>query len=237
MPVSIGPSVVSSATDLAVVVVDGRHSAPGRHGAAVRAHTGRVPLNDRLGARVAVERAVGRGEDSVELHERTELAHLVEIDEAARDAELVLQCHGRLEVGDVAGPIEQEEVADLVEVDLCAGALFEPREGLDAAEPDRDVERVRELSPKAASGAARRSAGELVALDEADVDAGFGQVERGARADDTAPDDDDVRRGRERRHRRTRLRRKKPRLAGRSASRRMRYGYQSGPNGVATSTL
>ena len=124
-----------------------------------------------------------------------------------------------------------------MEVDLGAGTLAEPREGLDAAEPDRDVERIRELRAEAACGPARRTAGELVALEEADVDSGLGEVEGDARADDTASDDDDVRGGGERRHRRTRLRRKKPTFAGRSASRRMRYGYQSGPNGVATSTL
>ena len=76
-----------------------------------------------------------------------------------------------------------------------------------------------------------------VALEQADVDAGLGEMERDARADRAAPDDDDLRPSRERGHRRTRFCRKNPRFAGRSASRRMRYGYQSGPNGVATSTL
>ena len=37
--------------------------------------------------------------------------------------------------------------------------------------------------------------------------------------------------------RRTRLRATKSMFAGRSARRRMRYGYHCGPNGVATSTL
>src|SRR5439155_11322070 len=39
------------------------------------------------------------------------------------------------------------------------------------------------------------------------------------------------------RYRRTAARTKSRRFAGRSASRRMRYGYHSGPYGVATSTL
>ena len=71
----------------------------------------------------------------------------------------------------------------------------------------------------------------------ADVDARFREVEGDARPDGAASDDDDVRLAREVGHPRTRFRRKKRRFAGRSARRRIRYGYQSGPNGVATSTL
>ena len=149
------------------------------------------------------------------------------------------QGDARLERGDVLGSVEQEQVADLVEIDLGAGPLGEALEGLDAAQADRDVERVGELRAHASCRAARRAARELVALDEADVDSGLGQVERDARPDDPAADDHDV--GGDRpasgAHRRTRFFRKNPRFAGRSASRRMRYGYQSGPNGDATSTL
>ncbi len=124
-----------------------------------------------------------------------------------------------------------------MEVDLVARAFAEPRERLDAAQPERDVQRIRELGAKAAGGAARRSPGELALLDEADVDAGLGEVERGTRSDHASSDDDDVGRRRERAHRRTRFRRKNATLAGRSASLRMKYGYQSGPYGAATSTL
>ena len=124
-----------------------------------------------------------------------------------------------------------------MKVDLGARALAEASERVDAAQSDRDVERVGELGSDATGGAARRPGGELVALDEARVDAGLGEVERAAGPDDASADDDDVGCRGERRHRRTRFFRKNPRLAGRSASRRMRYGYQSGPNGAATSTL
>ena len=50
----------------------------------------RVALDDGLGARVPVERAERRREHSVEPRERAQLAHLVEVDEAARHAEFVL---------------------------------------------------------------------------------------------------------------------------------------------------
>ena len=111
--------------------------------------SGRVPLSHGLGAGVAVERAVGRRQHAVEARERAQLADLVEIDEAARDAELVLERDARLERRDVLCSVEEEEVADLVEVDLGAGPLGEPRERLDAPQPDRDVEGIRELGSKA----------------------------------------------------------------------------------------
>ena len=79
-----------------------------------------------------------------------------------------------------------------MEVDLGARALAEARERLDAAQSDRDVERVGELGSDASGGAARRTARELVALEEAHVDAGLGEVERDARPDDASADDHDV---------------------------------------------
>src|SRR6185295_5848638 len=135
------------------------------------------------------------------------------------------------------GSVEEEEVPDLVEVDLGAGPLREPRERLDAAQSDCDVERIRELGAKSTGGAARGSTCELVTLEQADIGACLRKVERDARPDDASTNDDHFCGQRERAHRRTRFLRKKPRLAGRSASLRMRYGYQSGPNGDATSTL
>src|SRR4029450_2854343 len=133
--------------------------------------------------------------------------------------------------------IEQEEIADLVEVDLGAGTFSEALERLESAQADRDVERIGELRANAACSTAGRPARELVALEEADVGAGLREVERDARPDHAAPDDDDVGRARRGGHRRMRFFRKNPRFAGRSARRRIRYGYQSGPNGDATSTL
>ena len=118
-----------------------------------------------------------------------------------------------------------------MEVDLGARPLGEPRERLDAPQPDRDVERIRELRPNPSGGAARGSARELIALEEADVRARLREVERDARPDDASTDDDDVGGCGERAHRRTRFLTKKPRFAGRSASLRMRYGYHRGRTG------
>jgi hypothetical protein len=186
---------------------------------------------------MSVERAVRGGEHAVEPGDRAQLGDLGQLDEPAGHAELVLQRNALPERGHVFFPVEQKEVPDLVEVDLRARTHAEASEGFDAAQADGDVERIRELRTEAACGAARRAAGELVSLHEADVHARLGEMEGGARADHAAPDDDDLGGGWENAHRRTRFFRKNPRFAGRSARRRMRYGYQSGPNGVATSTL
>ena len=235
--VSTAPRDVSTALTSVPSSRHSRHSAAGDHGRAVAPRSGRIPLRYGLGARVAVERAVGRRQHAIEAGDRAQLADLAWLDEAARDAELVLERDARLERRDVVGAIEEEEVPDLVEVDLGARPLGEPRERLDAPQPDRDVERIRELGAKAPGGAARGSARELIALEQADIRACLREVERDARPDDASTDDDHVGGCGQRAHRRTRFLRKKPRFAGRSASLRMRYGYQSGPNGDATSTL
>ena len=83
---------------------------------------------------------------------------------------------------------------------------------------------------------ARRAGCELASLEDADVDSGLGEVEGDARADDPATDDDDVGALGEDSPP-DEVAQEEPDVRGRSASRRMRYGYQSGPNGVATSTL
>ena len=154
--------------------------------------SGRVALSHGLGARVAVEWAVGRREHAIEAGDRAQLADLAWLDEAAREAELVLERDALLERRDVVGAIEEKEVPDLVEVDLGARPLGEPRERLDAPQPDRDVERIRELGANAPGGAARRSARELIALEQADIRACLREVERDARPDDASTDDDDV---------------------------------------------
>ncbi len=123
---------------------------------------------------------------------------LLERDEAAGDAELVLQRDRALERVDVLLPVEQEQVADPVQVDLCSGPLREALECFQAPEPDRDVEWVGELSPHPTGRLARRPGGELGALDQQCVDSGLCQVERNARADHAAADDHDVGLGRER---------------------------------------
>ena len=236
VPVAIAPSVVSTATDLGSVECYPGHRAAGQHRGTVRPRTGCVPLHGRFGARVPVECAERRGEDALEAGDRAQLVGLLEIDEATRHAELVLERDARLEGDDVLLAVEQEEVTDLMQVDLGARSLAEPHERLDAAQADRDVERIGELRAEPACGTTGRAACELVALEEAYVDSGFREMECDARPDDAASDDHDLSGGGQA-HRRTRFLRKNPTFAGRSASRRMRYGYQSGPNGDATSTL
>ena len=223
--------------DLVAVVQHAGHFAAAEDRGAVRSRAGCIPLHHGLGARVAVERAVRRGEHALQPGERAQLADLGEIDEPARDAQLVLQRDARLEGGNVLLPVEEEQVADLVKVDLGARAFAEAGERLDAPEADRDVEWIGELRANPARGPTRRTTRELIPFEETDVDPGFGEVKGDARSDDAASDDDDLGGRRERAHRRTRFFRKNPRFAGRSARRRMRYGYQSGPNGDATSTL
>ena len=192
VPVSIVPERGLDAADLRVLVPDCRDRAAREDRGAVARAPAAYPCTTASGlawpssgqyvaARTPSSPAIGDSSP-----------HLVEIDEPARHAELVLQRDARLEARDVLLAVEQEQVADLVEVDLRARALAEARERLDAAQADRDVERVGELRAEAARGAARRSARELVALEEADVDARLGEMERDARADHAASDDDDV---------------------------------------------
>ena len=238
VPVSIRPRSGADAANLAAVDVDSVDRAPGHDRRTVAPSTGRVSLDDGLRARMPVERGEGCRQHALEPRDRAEAPHLFEIHESTRHAVLVLQRDAPLERRDVLGAVEEEEVADLLQVDLCTRPLREVLVRLDAAEPERDVQRIRELGSNTAGRPAGGAGRELRPLEQADVHAGLGQVERDARADHSAAHHDDLGPPRERRrHRRTRLRRKNSRFAGRSASRRMRYGYQSGPYGVATSTL
>jgi hypothetical protein len=96
----------------------------------------------------------------------------------------------------VCGIVEQEEVADLVEVDLLTESLRERLEGPQTALPELDVDGVGELRAYATGCLAGRAGGELCLLDENDVtDAGGREVVRGTEADDATADDDDGRLG------------------------------------------
>ena len=225
------------ADDAFAVRLDARRGAAGDDRCAVSASARRVSLRDRLGAGVAVESAEGRREHAVETCERGEPARLLGIDHATGDAELVLERDALLEDRHVLGSVEEEQVADLPEVDLAARTSCELCERLDSTQPDGDVQRVGELRSDPARRTTGRPGRQRVAFEQGDVDARFREVEGDARPDGAASDDDDVRLAREVGHPRTRFLRKKRRFAGRSARRRIRYGYQSGPNGVATSTL
>ena len=88
------------------------------------------------------------------------------VDHPARDAELVLQRDALLEQLDVLRAVEQEQVADLVQVDLLAELLAERLEGPQAAQAELDVDRVGELRAHPAGRLAGRPGPELVLLDE-----------------------------------------------------------------------
>lgn len=89
------------------------------------AGAGGVALDDRLGARVPVERTECRREHAVEPRERREIGRLFRRHDAAGHAELVLQGDRAPERHDVVGPVEEKEVADTTEVDLRARSLVE----------------------------------------------------------------------------------------------------------------
>ena len=80
---------------------------------------------------MAVERTERSGEDAVEAGERRQLTRLGRLDEAARNPELVLDGDAVLEGRHVLLAVEEEEVADLAEVDVAARSLPEVRESLD----------------------------------------------------------------------------------------------------------
>jgi hypothetical protein len=97
-----------------------------------------------------------------------------------------------LELLDVGFAAEDEQVADLLEIDLPSRPPAEVAERVQAAPGDLDVQCVRELSAYATRRSARGAAPELRPLDERDIDARLGQVEGGAGADHAATDDDHV---------------------------------------------
>ena len=81
----------------------------------------------------------------------------------------------------------------LAEADVGADPLLEGLELREGAKCDADVELVRELRAYACRPPARRAAPDGVALDENDVrHTDLGEMERGACAERTAADDDDL---------------------------------------------
>ena len=188
---------------------------------AVSPGSSRVPLRNGFGVGVPVQRAERRPEHALQSGQRREPPGFRDVDQPTWDTELVLQDDAPRESLDVLGAVEEEEIPDLAEVDLPAGALGEACEGLDCAEPDGDVQGIRELRPHSACRPARRSGGERIAFEQANACSRLREVEGDARPDGAAADDDDLRVAGNR-HRRTRFRRKNRTFAGRSASRRMR---------------
>ena len=153
----------------------------------------RIALHDGLRRRVPVERAERAREHVVEADERVQDTDLAGSQHPARHSETVLERHALLERLDVLGPGQREQVADPVEVDLPAGPLAEPRERVEAAYGDADVQLVGELRPHAA-GRSRGGAGcQRRPLEQQHVaHARLGEVERDAGTDHPAADDHDV---------------------------------------------
>jgi hypothetical protein len=91
----------------------------------------------------------------------------------------------------VLGPVEQEQVADLVQVDLLVEGVVERLERPQAAQAQLDVHRIGELRANTPRRLAGGPGAELALLDEDDIrDPGPGEVVGGAEPDDTATDDD-----------------------------------------------
>ena len=122
VPVATSP-VVSTPRIVAAVDLDAGHLATGerpwRRGRARRPRS----RARRPPGRVPVERAERRREHAVEPRQRGQRRGLLERDEPAGHAELVLHRDERLERVDVLVAVEQEQVADAMEVDLGSRAL------------------------------------------------------------------------------------------------------------------
>ena len=151
-----------------------------------------VAVDDALGGAVPVRRRVRGREESLGADQGRERLGLRDVDEPAGDAQLVLQGDVLLERLDVLGLLQEEQVADLVQVDLLAERGLERLERAQAARPELDVDRVGELGAHPAGGLAGGTGAELALLDQDDVgDPGAGQVVGGAESHDTAADDHD----------------------------------------------
>jgi hypothetical protein len=143
---------------------------------------------------VPVPRRPGRGQQAVRLDQRRESLGLGRVDHPAGPAQLVLQRHVLLERLDLLRLVEQEQVADLVQVDLLVELLLEVLEGLETPESELDVDPVGELGTHAAGGLAGRPGPELALLHEHDVaNPGPGQVVGRAQPHHAPADDDDRR--------------------------------------------
>jgi hypothetical protein len=144
---------------------------------------------------VAVDRAERRADEPAHVDLRNHPRNLVDVQLHRGNAERVLEGDGRAELPQIVLGVEQEQVTALPEADVDAEELFEALELGDRAQGDADVQLVRELRAEAAGRLARRTGGELVALDEHDVrDPELREVVSRGRPDRAAADDDDVRR-------------------------------------------
>ena len=223
MPVATSPDGRPHRADHAVVDLDAGHLAARGDRGAVGARARRVAERDRLRCSVPVERAERRRDDAVEPRQRGQRGGLLERDEAAGDAELVLQRDGALERVDVLLAVEQEQVTDAVQVDL--GSWAAPRT---ARMPPGFAGPTAMLS--GSENCARTPPAALLVEPEASSARSTSSVSTPASARWKAalvpitppPTTTTSAFVRHAHQRRTALRRKKPRLAGRSARRRIR---------------
>ena len=157
----------------------------------------RVAQHHRLGRAVAVSGSEQRSNKPLGVDEGREPSRLLDRDHPALDAHRTLQLGLTLERGEVGLVVEEEEVADLVQVDLLPEVAPEAFEGLEAVLAEPDVDLVGEARPHTTGGSAGRACAERSTLEQHDAfDAGSRQVVGGAQPHDAAADDDDVGGGR-----------------------------------------
>jgi hypothetical protein len=150
----------------------------------------RVALHGAVGGGVARERAERCGEHAVEPGKRRELVGLAGAHHPARKPDAVLHLDAALERDHVVVRREQEQIADLMQVDLPSRALAEGAPRLERAQPDAHVQLVREHGPDAAGAAPGGARAELGALEQQHLlHARLGEVEGDARADHPAAHD------------------------------------------------
>jgi hypothetical protein len=178
--------------DAAVADVDPRGCAVRQQGGSGPSSGRRVAEDDRLRSAVSVGRRVRPGEQSLVGHERRQATGLLDADHAARDAEVVLQGDVGLEGRHGLRCAQEEQVADLVQVDLLTEQRGEIAEGLQTARSERDVHRIGELRPDAAGSLGRRARPQSASVHQDDVaHSPPGQVVGRAEPDHPAADDDD----------------------------------------------
>ena len=192
------PRLVSTAVMVAPSVDDaGDRAASDQAGAGAPRRPG-VAEHDRLRGAVPVLGRPGGGQQPLGVDQRREPLGLGDVDHPAGHAQLVLDRHVPLERLDLVGLVEQEQVADLAQVDVLAELTLEGLERPQAPQPELDVDRVGELRAHSPGRPAGGAGPELVPLEQQHVrNPGPGQVVGRAQTDHAATHDDDGRARRE----------------------------------------
>ena len=123
----------------------------------------RVALNDEIGGHIAGNGTERRGQHVVDGELRDELLRLRRVDQPRA---ALLQRDRRLELPDVGGRAQQEEVAPESQVEVRSDLRLEALQPPDRLEPDPDVQLVGEECAHAAGAVAGRAGAERVALEQ-----------------------------------------------------------------------